>query len=205
MKKKLLVLLSAVLIGLAFHACSMPNSINRPKKIKVKGSLDYDLLLNITNVDLNIIYEKMKHLFINELPEGFQIFDAPYYKNGAVQAFLLYYERTLLNSFNPDDYFEIPEFGSGGEAGEVNEEIEIPELSYEYKPDENPRIDLKDIFKGITDTINDAQKNNVIKELDLVALGLPVNLGPFNFVFDKTIPATPARQYLSRWFFTREH
>jgi hypothetical protein len=186
MKKKLLVLLGAVLIGLAFHACSMPDSINRPKKIKIKGTLDYDLLINTTNINLGRMLDDLLALF-GELPDGFKIYDAPNYRNKdnkSIQAFLLYYEMSLINSFNPDDYFNIPDFGSGDDS--IHQEITIPELYYEHEFDEDPEFDLKDIFEGIEKTINDAQNPIKVSEeigLDLEATGLPGDLGPYDFTF----------------------
>jgi hypothetical protein len=187
MKKKLLVLLSAVLIGLAFHACSMPDSINKPKKIKVKGNLDYDLLLNVSKINVGNMIDDIMAL-LGELPEGFRLYDAPNYRNSAgksVQAFLLYYEMSLINSFDPNHYFEIPEFGDGDDS--IHQEITIPELSYEEH--EFDEIDLKDIFDKIEKTINDAQ--NPMKVSDkggpLLALGHHVDLGPFDFTFHQNL------------------
>jgi hypothetical protein len=105
MRKKCLILLAAVLIGLSFHACSLPDSINRPKTIKIKGSPDYDLLLNITGIDLGRIYidmlrEQLAGIGSDQLTVD--VWEVDYKQKE--QTFLLKLSTTLTNSLNPGTY-----------------------------------------------------------------------------------------------------
>jgi hypothetical protein len=106
MRKKYLVLLGAVLIGLAFHACSMPDKINKPKTIKVKGNLDYDLLLNAANIDLSKMFIDMIREQLTDISEYFtlDVWEVDYGNKQKEQAFLLKLSTTLTNSLNPGTY-----------------------------------------------------------------------------------------------------
>jgi hypothetical protein len=105
MRKKSLVLLGAVLTGLAFHACSLPDSINRPKTITVKGSPDFDILLNISDVDVGRIFIDMIREQLADMGSDqftVDVWEADYGQKE--QAFLLKLSTTLTNSLNPDEY-----------------------------------------------------------------------------------------------------
>jgi hypothetical protein len=107
MRKKCLILLAAVLIGLSFHACSLPDSINQPKKIKIKGSPDYDLLLNVTGIDLGRIYidmlqEQLAKIGSDQLTTD--VWEVNYGQKQKEQTFLLKLSMTLTNSLDPGTY-----------------------------------------------------------------------------------------------------
>jgi hypothetical protein len=135
MRKKYLVLLGAVLIGLAFHACSLPDSINFPEKIKVKGTLDYDLLLNATNIDLGRIFIDMIRAQLAEIDSDqftIDVWEADYGQKELT--FLLKLTTTLTNSLNPGTYLN--------GAGFHLEEISPDPFDIEYSID-TPSIEIK--------------------------------------------------------------
>jgi hypothetical protein len=136
MRKKYLVLLGAVLIGLVFHACSLPDSINFPKKVKIKGSPEYNLLLNATDIDMGRMFIDMIRLQLTDLSEYFtiDIWEVNYGNRQEALTFLIKLSTTLTNSMNPGTYLNGAGFKDinldelSSEPFDINYSIDAPSI-----------------------------------------------------------------------------
>jgi hypothetical protein len=148
MRKKCLILLAAVLIGLSFHACSLPE-INRPETITIKGSPEFDLLLNISGIDLGRIYIDMIRKQLADIGSDqftIDIWEADYGQKE--QAFLLKLSSTLTNSLNPDKYLDGAGFKhldeTSSEPFPINYSVNMSSIKIEktVEVDFSPLLDL---------------------------------------------------------------
>jgi len=184
MTKKALVLTSAVAAALAFHACTLPSSVEiKTEKLKLEiptktGSV------NITN---------LLHHFLAETfnKNGIELYDMPKY-TGA-QAFVVGYTYSMTPDFDPEKILQdiqnqINQITNiNPDAIEpINHDIVLPQLEW-TKMEGNYPFAMDTLFESMKEEINDHSMPGITQPVTAPVLFPGVDLDPFTGLLNSSL------------------